>query len=236
MDTIFLSKGFSVITPHYIYRNDFSAFRGRLAALPHTLRTFGAGEALWMPDEYIERVYYIERGIVKTALHDEDGTKKTLFFHGVNSVFPGCHRTQFAIERSLVTTAVTTVSALEFRLTQVQDLLQRDPDFAQAMLESYARYVNLLIFESAHQGHHHALMKLCNLLYLLARDVAPDGAGPRCIPFSQEELAEILLLNRVSVTRLLSHLREEGAVDTRRGAIAIVDEERLLAHCSLEVR
>lgn len=151
-------------------------------------------------------------------------------------MFPGCHRTQFAIERSLVTTAVTTVSALEFRLAQVQDLLRRDPDFAQAMLESYARYVNLLIFESAHQGHHRALMKLCNLLYLLAHDVAPDGAGPRCIPFSQEELAEILLLNRVSVARLLSHLREEGAVDTRRGAIAIVDEERLLAHCSLEVR
>ena len=225
-----------MIAPRYIYRNDFSAFRERLAALPHTLRAFGAGEALWMPGEYIERVYYIERGIVKTALHNEDGTKKTLFFHGANSVFPGCHRTQFAIERSLVTTAVTPVTALEFPVAQMQDLLRLDPNFAQAMLESYACYINLLIFESAHQGHHRALMKLCNLLYLLARDVAPDGSGLRRIPFSQEELAEILLLNRVSVARLLSCLREEGIVDTQRGAITIVDERRLLAHCSLEVQ
>lgn len=223
-------------TPRYVYRNDFSAFREQLAALPHTPRAFGAGEALWMPGEYIERVYYIERGIVKTALHDEDGTKKTLFFHGANSVFPGCHRIQFAIERSLVTTAATPVAALEFPLAQVQDLLRHNPDFAQAMLESYARYINLLIFESAHQGHHRALMKLCNLLYLLVRDVTPDGSGLRRIPLSQEELAEILLLNRVSVARLLSCLRDEGAVNTQRGAIIIVDEQRLLAHCSLEVR
>lgn len=225
-----------MITPRYLYRNDFSVFREQLAALPHTLRAFGAGEALWMPGEYIERVYYIERGIVKTALHDEDGTKKTLYFHGADSVFPGCHHTQFTIELSLVTTAVTPVTALEFPIQRIQEFMHHNPDFAQAMLESYARYINLLIFESAHQSHHRALMKLCNLLYLLAGDTAPDSSNLRRISFSQEELAEILLLNRVSVARLLSQLRDEGTVDTRRGAITIIDEERLLAHCSLEVQ
>ncbi|MCF6413331.1 winged helix-turn-helix domain-containing protein [Collinsella tanakaei] len=79
-------------------------------------------------------------------------------------------------------------------------------------------------------------MKLCNLLYLLARDATPDKSGLQRIAFSQEELAEILLLNRVSVARLLAQLREEGAIDTRRGAITIIDEDRLLSHCSLEVR
>ncbi|HJG37748.1 Crp/Fnr family transcriptional regulator [Enorma phocaeensis] len=225
-----------MITPRYLYRNDFSALHDELAALPHKLRVFGAGEALWMPGEYIERVYYIERGIIKTALHDEDGTKKTIYFHGADSVFPGCHRSQFTIELSLVTTAVTPVTAMEFSIGQMQELLHRNPEFSQAMLESYARYINLLIFESAHQSHHRALMKLCNLLYLLARDTVPDGARLRHVSFSQEELAEILLLNRVSVARLLSQLREEDAIDTRRGAITITDEERLLEHCSLEVR
>lgn len=225
-----------MITPRYLYRNDFADLHDQLAALPHRARTFEAGELLWRPGEYIERVYYIERGIVKTALHDEDGTKKTLYFHGADSVFPGCHHAQFTIELSLVTTAVTPVAAMELSIGQMQELLHRNPEFSQAMLESYARYVNLLIFESAHQSHHRALMKLCNLLYLLARDAAPDGAGLRHVSFSQEELAEILLLNRVSVARLLSQLREEGAIDTRRGAITITDEARLLAHCSLEVR
>lgn len=225
-----------MITPRYLYRNDFSEFREQLEALPHKLCAFGAGEALWMPGEYIERVYYIERGIIKTALHDEDGTKKTIYFHGPNSVFPGCHQSQFTIELSLVTTAVTPVTALEFNIEQMQGLLQRSPDFSHAMLESYARYINLLIFESAHQSRHRALVKLCNLLYLLARDAAPDKSGLQRIAFSQEELAEILLLNRVSVARLLAQLREEGAIDTRRGAITIIDEDRLLSHCSLEVR
>ncbi|MCF6413330.1 Crp/Fnr family transcriptional regulator [Collinsella tanakaei] len=124
-----LSKVFAVITPRYLYRNDFSEFREQLEALPHKLCAFGAGEALWMPGEYIERVYYIERGIIKTALHDEDGTKKTIYFHGPNSVFPGCHQSQFTIELSLVTTAVTPVTALEFSIEQMQGLLQRSPVF-----------------------------------------------------------------------------------------------------------
>lgn len=223
-----------MLTPRYLYKGDFSAFRDLLAAQPHVERSFERGEQLWSPGEYIERVYYIERGIAKTFLVNDDGREKIVYFHGAGMVFPGCHESQFTIELSLVTTAVTPVTAMEYRREDLHALLGTYPALGEAMLENYARYINVLIFESAHQGRNDALVRLCNLLHLLARDAGTGGASARRIDISQEELAELLAMNRVSVTKLLARLRDEGAVASHRGWIEIVDEGRLLAHCSSE--
>lgn len=220
-----------MLTPSYLYRNDFSRFRELLLAYPHDMRAFGAGELLWRPGEYIERTYFIEHGIVKTVFVNEDGSEKTIHFHGAGYIFPGCHETIFTIELSLVSTALTPVSAIEFPIDVMQQALREHTDLTLAMLESYARYINLLLFESAHQGHYEALIKLSNLIYLLAH----DNGGTGRVDFSQEELAEILGVNRVSVARLLRQLRDEGAIASRRGGLTVTDEAALLRHCTSEV-
>ena len=43
------------------------------------------------------------------------------------------------------------------------------------MLNWYAAYINLLLYESAHQEYNSTFIKLCNLLYLFHRTV-PKGA------------------------------------------------------------
>lgn len=220
-----------MLTPSYIYRNDFARFRELLLTYPHAIRTFNAGELLWRPGEYVERVYFIERGIVKTAFVNEDGSEKTIHFHSTGYLFPGGHETNFTIELSLVSTALTPVCAIEFPIDVMQRALREHNDLALAMLESYARYINLLLFESAHQGHYEALIKLSNLIYLLAHD--GDEAGH--VDLSQEDLAEILGINRVSVSRLLGQLRDEGAIVSRRGGLTVTDEAALLRHCTSEV-
>lgn len=224
-----------MLVPRYLYRGDFSPFRSLLLAQPHTDRTFQVGEQLWRPGEYIERVYYIEQGIAKTSLLNEDGREKTVYFHGSGMVFPGCHESQFAIELSLVTQAVTPIVAMEFQRSAFHDLLRTYPELASAMLENYARYINVLIFESAHQERNEALVKLCNLIYLLALDAGSPGGPASNIEMSQEELAELLAMNRVSVAKLLSRLRDEGIVVPHRGGIDIADVAGLLSHCSYEV-
>ena len=95
--------------------------------------------------------------------------------------------------------------------------------------------VRVRIFESAHQEHNEAFTKLCNLVYLLTRDAGTREHPARRIDLSQEELAGLLAMNRVSVAKLLARLRDEGAVVSHRGWIEIVDDAALLAHCSLEV-
>ena len=103
------------------------------------------------------------------------------------------------------------------------------------MLENYARYINVLIFGSAHQEHNEALTKLCNLVHLLTRDARAPERPARRVDLSQEELAELLAMNRVSVAKLLARLHNEGAVVSHRGWLEVVDEDALLVHCSYEV-
>lgn len=223
-----------MLVPRYLYRGDFSPFRDLLAAQPHVERRFEPGGQLWRPGEYIERIYYIEQGIAKTSFVNEDGREKIVYFHGAGMVFPGCHEARFTIELSLVTSAVTPVTAMEFSHEAFRRLVGQSPALGSAMLENYARYINVLIFETAHQGHNEALVKLCNLIHLLAVDAGTDGEPARRVDLSQEELAELLAMNRVSVAKLLARLCDEGAVAPHRGWVEIVDEEALLAHCSYE--
>ncbi len=149
-------------------------------------------------------------------------------------VFPGCHESQFAIERSLVTEAVRPVRALEFCRADFLELTRRVSGLGAAMFENYARYINVLIFETAHQDANNGLVKLCNLLELLARDAGGETCATR-VECSQEELAQLLSMNRVSVARLMGELSAAGVVVTHRGRVEILDRQALLARCSGEV-
>lgn len=224
-----------MLVPRYLYKGDFSPFFDDLLAQKHAEKTFARGEQLWRPGEFIERVYYIEEGIARTSFVNADGRQKALFYHGAGMVFPGCHESQFAIERSLVTEAVRPVSALEFCRADFLDLTRRVPELGAAMFENYARYINVLIFETAHQDGNDGLVKLCNLLELLAMDAGGGNTAATRVECSQEELAQLLSMNRVSVARLMGELSAAGVVATHRGWVEILDHQALLARCTGEV-
>lgn len=74
-------------------------------------------------------------------------------------------------------------------------------------LDWYASYINLLLYESAHQDYNSSFVKLCNLLYLFTQN-SPDGRTDR-IDLTQENIAEILTVTRVNAARSLGRLRDE---------------------------
>ena len=51
---------------------------------------------------------------------------------------------------------------------------------------------------------------------------------------TQEELADILGMSRVQITRELTALRAEGILATKRGRLLITDLPKLAALCSAE--
>ena len=54
------------------------------------------------------------------------------------------------------------------------------------------------------------------------------------IEMTQEELADILGMSRVQITRELTALRAEGILATKRGRLLITDLPKLAALCSAE--
>ena len=117
-----------MLEPSYLYAHGLADYRDELLAnVAHTPRVFNKGDVIWKLGEYIDWVYYIDSGVVKTSVFHEDGYSKTLYFCGRDSVYPGCHESQFNIEKSLVSVAVTTVQAQRFRRSDFYAYAKRPP-------------------------------------------------------------------------------------------------------------
>lgn len=223
-----------MLTPRYLFTGDFAAFQAYFRAQPHRERTFRKGDYLWAPGEPFQELYYILSGVAQTSTAHETGRRKITSFHGSGTVFPGYHQQDFRIEGAISTVALTDMQTLAFTKEQFRRMFEENAQLNAQVVEWYAMYVNLLLYETAHQEYNSTFLKLCNLLYLLpARQPGPGGG---VIDMTQDDLADILGVSRVQLTRALAMLRERDILRTHRGHIEIIDRAALAAYCSLETR
>ena len=214
-------------TPRYFFTGDFSAFHEYFLSRPHVRRSFARGEFLWPPGEPFEHIHYIVSGTARACVEHENGRRKIVSFHGAGTLFPVYHRLDYKIELAITTEALSPVETLEFTRAGFGAMFADNPALAAALVDWYSSYVNLLLYDTAHQEYNCSFLKLCNLLYLLAPAGGLDAV-------TQEELADILGTSRVNLTRGLAQLRSEGVIRTLRGRIEITDRNALARHCSLE--
>ncbi|WP_302395949.1 Crp/Fnr family transcriptional regulator [Eggerthella sinensis] len=220
--------------PSYIYREDLVQFKSYFLTKPHVARRFSKGETIWDVGEHIDSVYYLDAGVGQLSIVHEKGYRKILHFNGSGSVFPGCHRSRFKLDRSMVFTAFTTMDVLEFERDRFRSFLRENEALSEAMLEMYARWVNLLAYESAHQEYNGLMMRLCNMLYLLLKNQEQVGISSTRVDLTQADVAEMLAAGREAVANCFSILRNRGVVITGRGRIEVACPELLLAYCSVE--
>ena len=93
-------------------------------------------------------------------------------------------------------------------------------------------YINRFLFEIVHQEYNPSFVKICNLLYLLT--VNQPACSGLVIDMTQQELAEILGLSRIQLTRGLSELRKQNIISTSRGNVHVIDLPALATLCSSE--
>ena len=221
-----------MLIPRYYFSNDFRDFQKYFFSQPHTVRTFRKNEYLWNYGEPVTHIFYIMSGVARTTLEHENGSRKISSFHSEGTVFPGCHRSVFKREQSIATAAVTDMETLCFSNDDFLKMLTENPQLMLSTVDWYASYINLLLYESAHQDYNSSFVKLCNLLYLFSRN-SPTGERGR-IDLTQESIAEILAVTRISAARCLGRLRDEKIIIPHRSWIQIIDQKALEAYCSSE--
>lgn len=221
-----------MLIPRYFFSDDYTEFYDYFLSQLHRRRVFEKGDMIWNLGETIRYVYYIKSGIVKTFVEHEDGYHKILHFHSNGTVFPGCQNSVFKIEASIGTEALTQVEALEFTREDFYRMYQENMSLNARVLETYSMYINLFIYESAHQDYNNAFIKVCNLLYLFSLH-SPAGTPVR-IELTQQEIADILTISLVNVTNNLAKLRNNGIIVSHRKWIEITDYPRLISCCSNE--
>lgn len=221
-----------MLLPRYYFADDFCHFYGYFLSQPHHEQIFQKGEYLWRPGQPHDRVQYYVSGTSVHFSDHESGHRKIISFHGPGTVMPGYHTTDFCIELSLSTIALSAVKVLEFTISQFKVMFESNAELAESVVNWYAKYVNRFLFETIHQEYNSSQVKLCNLLYLLMMN-QPSDSG-LTIEMRQEDLADLLGMSRVQITRELAELRNRGVLSTARGSLTITDLPALTAICTEE--
>ena len=221
-----------MLTPRCFFSEDFRSFQDYFFSQPHRRRTFARGDYLWRPERPFESVHYILSGVSQNYVEHENGRRKIISFHGPGTLFPGYHRQDYKIERSLITRALSPMEVLEFSKEEFRLMFAHNGDLGAAVVEWYAMYVNLLLYDTAHQEYNSSFLKLCNLLYLLAD--SPVGGRQGVLNLTQDDLADLLGISRANLTRGLTQLRRQGILRTRRGQVELLDLPALAQCCSEE--
>ena len=221
-----------MLTPRCFFSEDFRSFQDYFFSQPHRRRTFARGDYLWRPERPFESVHYILSGVSQNYVEHENGRRKIISFHGPGTLFPGYHRQDYKIERSLITRALSPMEVLEFSKEEFRLMFAHHGDRSAAVVEWYAMYVNLLLYDTAHQEYNSSFLKLCNLLYLLAD--SPVGGRQGVLYLTQDDLADLLGISRANLTRGLAQLRRQGILRTRRGLVELLDLPALAQCCSEE--
>lgn len=221
-----------MLTPRYIFADDFKQFYQYFLSQPHIKKTFRKGDYLWTPGSPCEKIHYIVSGAAVHYADHENGRRKIISFHAAGTVYPGYHLNDYKIELSLTTAALSEMNVLEFTKEQFQKMFECNTALSEQVVNWYSMYVNRFLFETVHQEYNSSLIKLCNLLYLLT--AAQTSLPKFTLEMTQDELAELLGLSRVQLTRGLSELRKRNIILTKRNQIKVIDLAALAALCTSE--
>lgn len=219
------------VLPKYYFSGEFAAFYPQLLSLPHRETFYSSGELLWRIGEPITKIFYFHSGLAQCYVEHEDGHRKNLSFHGKDTIFPGVQKTDFKIEKSIQLKALTDIAATAFERKEFYQFCLDHPSLLAQLYEMQSAYINMLIYDAAHQRYNNTFLKVCNFLFLMARN---GGASSPSITISQENIADTLGVGRNHVTKSLSRLRQEKIIELRRCHIEIIDFDQLVNYCSLE--
>lgn len=124
------------------------------------------------------------------------------------------------------------MEVLEFTKDEFRTMFETNPALSANLVDWYSMYVNRLLYETAHQGYNHSFLKLCNLLYLLLG--SQNSIRKHVIDITQDDIADLLGISRVNLTRGLSELRSQNIIRTHRKQIEVIDLPGFAQYCSLE--
>lgn len=192
----------------------------RQKGLSHTIRTYAKGDAIFHQEEQHLFTYHVKKGVVRLYLTSPDGGVKTLFYHTAETQFgfQGFKRDKLTKSTAV---AVTDCEIIAIPFKNLLAFCNDHTEYYLAYIEYLFAIMNSQTEEIASLSFQTGVKRLATLLYALS------GNDSTTIPYSIDELAEIIGAHRNTVSNSLAYLRKKGLVGRQARPITISDAEGL---------
>jgi len=201
--------------------NQVAAARGPVFELPVSLNRFMVGksrreyrmnESVFTQGDPANSVFYIQTGKVKLAVVSMSG-KEAVIAHLEAGSFFG--ETCLSGEPLRVSSAYALQSSTIVRIenTVMQDMLHREPEFAEQFLAYMLSRNNRMQADLVDHLFNSCEKRLARLLMLMANYGQESEPIPAIAKISQETLAEMIGTTRSRVSFFLNRFRDLGYID-----------------------
>ena len=187
------------------------------------VKEMALGQVIFEVDEPIEYVYFPHRSMISLVALLMDGASVEVGLIGKE----GMVGVQSILDRNtLPYQAVVQVPGVATQLPV--DRLKAEFERGGALQKMLLRYVQALLIQTAQSS-------VCNRVHSIETRLArwllsvQDGSERNELPLTQEFIAQMLGVRRAGVTVAAIALQRSGLIQYRRGAITIVNREKLEA-------
>lgn len=185
---------------------------------------FERGKTIFFPGDPAERVYFLIKGAVKLSRVYEAGEEITVALLRENSIFGVLSLvTGQKSDRFYHAVAFTPVELLSAPIEHFQRSLRDNPELSRLMLQGLSSRIlqtELMIETLAHRD---MASRLVSFLLILCRDFGIPSLNGITIDLklSHQAIAEAIGSTRVTVTRLLGELRQDGMISITKKKITV---------------
>lgn len=186
------------------------------------------GGAIYRQAEDARTFYWLKKGKIRIIAGVEDGREKCLLtcdsgeIFGMEGFFTGAPRITMA--QAVMPCEVVSVDKELLELCR-----EREPRLMPDMLFVQAETTRMMMFQAVVSAFIPAETRIVNhLLFLIKSGRTEFCAGKgHVVRGTQDYLAEYLGVSRVTVSRVLKKLREQGLIRTGYESVYICDTEKL---------
>ena len=194
---------------------------GEIAPVNETIER---GKTIFFPGDPAERFYFLIKGAVKLSRVYETGEEITVALLRESSVFGVLSLlTESNSDRFYHAMAFTQVELLSMRMGYVEKALQEDSELAMLLLSGLSSRILQTEMMIETLSHRDMSSRLKSFVLTLCRDFGVQrGNGIQIdLKLSHQEIAEAIGSTRVTVTRLLGELREQGIISVEKKKITV---------------
>lgn len=189
---------------------------------------YRAGELIYMQQDSADILYLIRKGRVRVYLSTESGEEVTLEIVEKGRIFGESSFVQDACRPTTVS-AVTDTELVACRLSELGPALCGSWELTSALLQMMSDtcdYLSRLVKRAYLYDRRERLAAF--LLEQTAVDNPDKGIVDGALPYTHEDLALVVGLSRVTVTRVLGEFQRQGWVECGYRKIRVRDREGLL--------
>lgn len=187
-------------------------------------------DIIYMQDDNATSLYLIKKGRVRVYYVSKDGNEATLEIVEKGRIFG---ESSF-IQRSKRPTTVSAINDVELISCSLEDMY---PYLSQSkeltillfqLLSSTCNHLSTLLNQSYFSNRYE---KVANFLLQQTSVANKDkNISEDCIPYSHEEIALCVGLNRVTITKILNYFSNLGYIELKYKKVRILDRQALIRH------